>query len=62
VTICLTCGGSGLYSRCIDDLCYGEEVCIHGDDATCPDCKGEGGHGLEDFWDDDNEPDPESAK
>ena len=39
---CLRCGGSGLYSDCIDDLCHGNEECIHGDDPTCRECGGEG--------------------
>lgn len=37
---CYTCGGSGIYSTCPDDLCHGGE-CIHGDDDTCPDCGGD---------------------
>jgi hypothetical protein len=36
---CNTCGGTGVFSMCIDDLCHGGE-CIHGDDSTCPDCDG----------------------
>jgi len=31
-----------LYSTCPDDLCHGEEECIHGEYATCPECDGEG--------------------
>jgi hypothetical protein len=39
---CDRCGGSGFSSDCIDDLCNGREECIHGDDATCRACQGEG--------------------
>lgn len=38
---CQRCGGSGICSDCIDDLCNGGE-CIHGDDSTCRDCGGDG--------------------
>ena len=42
---CLTCWGSGEFVYCIDDLCYGQDECIHGDPpGPCRDCKGEGGH------------------
>lgn len=37
---CNLCGGTGIYSTCIDDLCHGGE-CIHGDDDTCPECGGD---------------------
>jgi len=39
---CQRCGGSGFYADCPDDLCYGREECIHGDDALCRECCGEG--------------------
>ncbi len=28
---CYECGGRGYVVRCIDDLCYGQDECIHGD-------------------------------
>jgi hypothetical protein len=38
---CYTCDGKGYIVACIDDLCHGQEECIHGDPpVTCPDCKG----------------------
>jgi len=46
-----------LFSLCPDDLCHGEEECIHGDDATCRRCQGEGDvppydmDGVEDDYD-----------
>lgn len=39
---CEKCGGSGLYADCCDDLCHGNEECIHGDDSTCSRCGGSG--------------------
>lgn len=51
---CPRCHGSGYFSLCPDDLCHGEETCIHGDDATCPTCQGEGevaGDGYDDYDD-----------
>lgn len=40
---CITCGGRRWRVTCIDDLCYGEEECIHGDPPTpCPDCNPKG--------------------
>ena len=43
---CWDCGGDGHHgSACWDDLCHGQEQCIHGDDAVlvCETCRGEGG-------------------
>ena len=45
---CWQCGGEGARgSACIDDLCHGEEECIHGDDAqiVCDICRGKGSFG-----------------
>lgn len=43
---CQHCGGRGEIVTCFDDLCHGQEECIHGDGySTCPDC---GGCGHED--------------
>lgn len=28
---CYACGGSGWFVDCIDDLCHGQDYCIHGD-------------------------------
>ena len=40
---CDLCHGTGYRVTCPDDMCYGQEQCIHGDGvSTCPDCKGEG--------------------
>lgn len=40
---CQTCWGRGEIVTCIDDMCHGQEECIHGDGySVCPDC---GGHG-----------------
>lgn len=42
---CYRCGGRGYMVTCIDDLCHGQDECIHGDDPTpCPECnpKGDG--------------------
>lgn len=36
---CYQCGGRGWIVRCFDDLCYGQDECIHGDPPTpCPHC------------------------
>lgn len=40
--VCERCGGTGSITDCPDDLCQGENGCIHGDNETCPDCRGEG--------------------
>jgi protein gp37 len=40
---CQRCGGRGEIVTCPDDMCYGQEECIHGDGySTCPDCGGDG--------------------
>ena len=31
---CYECGGRGYMVRCIDDLCHGQDECIHSDPAT----------------------------
>lgn len=31
---CYECGGRGYVVRCIDDLCHGQDECIHGDPPT----------------------------
>lgn len=46
---CYECGGRGYVVTCIDDLCHGQEECIHGDPPTpCRVCnpKGELEDGL----------------
>jgi hypothetical protein len=46
---CYECGGRGYVVRCIDDLCHGQDECIHGDPPTpCRACnpKGEKEDGL----------------
>lgn len=55
---CWLCGGSGEYVTCIDDLCHGQEQCIHGDPPSpCPECKGTGGEdGPDDDYEDDDDP------
>lgn len=40
---CYECGGRGYVVRCIDDLCHGQDECIHGDPPTpCFVCNREG--------------------
>jgi hypothetical protein len=40
---CYRCGGRGYIVTCIDDLCHGQDECIHGDPPTpCPDCNRDG--------------------
>lgn len=40
---CQRCGGNGEIVTCPDDMCYGQEECIHGDGySTCPECGGSG--------------------
>lgn len=42
---CWQCGGEGsLGSACIDDMCHGQDECIHGDDdeIPCDICEGSG--------------------
>ena len=40
---CQKCGGRGRLVTCPDDMCNGQEQCIHGDGySTCPECQGAG--------------------
>lgn len=40
---CDYCRGEGVVVTCIDDLCAGEDECIHGDGyGPCPECRGRG--------------------
>ena len=40
---CYECGGRGWVVRCIDDLCHGEDICIHGDPpGPCFSCNRDG--------------------
>ena len=40
---CWDCGGRGWKITCIDDLCHGEDECIHGDPPTrCWTCNKDG--------------------
>ena len=40
---CYQCGGRGWMVTCIDDLCHGQDFCIHGDPPTpCPSCNSKG--------------------
>lgn len=40
---CWDCGGRGWKITCIDDLCHGEDECIHGDPPTpCWTCNRKG--------------------
>jgi hypothetical protein len=40
---CYRCGGRGWEVRCIDDMCHGQDECIHGDlPDPCPVCNPEG--------------------
>jgi hypothetical protein len=42
-TQCHRCDGSGDINICIDDLCHGQDECIHGDGIViCPTCNGSG--------------------
>lgn len=39
---CWNCGGKGFVIICVDDLCHGQDYCMHGDgEETCRVCKGE---------------------
>ena len=41
--VCYECNGSGWIVTCIDDLCHGQDECIHGDPPTpCPACNADG--------------------
>lgn len=36
---CCTCGGRGYMITCIDDLCHGQDECMHGDPPSpCREC------------------------
>jgi hypothetical protein len=36
---CYLCGGKGYIVTCIDDICRGQDQCIHGDgEDPCPNC------------------------
>lgn len=40
---CWACGGRGYVVRCPDDLCHGQDKCIHGDPPTpCWECNKKG--------------------
>lgn len=39
---CWGCGGEGTVVDCCDDLCHGQDWCMHGDNRTCRECHGEG--------------------
>jgi len=40
---CYECGGRGWMVRCIDDLCHGNDECIHGDPPSpCRTCNADG--------------------
>jgi hypothetical protein len=40
---CYECGGRGWVVRCPDDLCHGQDECIHGDPPTpCALCNPKG--------------------
>jgi len=39
---CWKCGGSGTLVMCCDDLCHGQDYCMHGDNDMCSECDGEG--------------------
>lgn len=39
---CWACGGNGNEIRCCDDLCHGQDWCMHGDNYPCPECGGDG--------------------
>lgn len=40
--ICMRCSGTGFFVSCIDDMCHGQEQCIHGGSDICPSCGGSG--------------------
>ncbi len=38
---CHNCNGTGIVVICIDDICRGQDYCMHGDgEGICPDCLG----------------------
>lgn len=40
---CWACGGRGWMVTCPDDLCHGQDECIHGDPPTpCRECNPKG--------------------
>lgn len=39
---CWNCGGQGTTVDCCDDLCHGQDWCMHGDNPMCRECSGEG--------------------
>lgn len=39
---CWNCGGEGRTIECCDDLCHGQDWCMHGDNRMCRECHGEG--------------------
>lgn len=46
---CYECGGRGWKIVCIDDLCHGQDYCIHGDPPVpCRNCNPKGL--IEDSW------------
>lgn len=46
---CSSCGGRGWFVDCIDDLCHGQDYCIHGDPPSpCFECNRKGER--EDTW------------
>lgn len=43
-SFCYRCNGEGFIITCMDDLCAGEDRCIHGDgEQMCSACGGTGG-------------------
>lgn len=40
---CYNCGGGGWFVDCIDDMCHGQDECIHGDPPSpCRVCNADG--------------------
>lgn len=39
---CWECGGNGTIVECCDDLCHGQDWCMHGDNRMCTGCHGNG--------------------
>ena len=40
---CWECGGRGWKITCCDDMCHGQDECIHGDgESACSNCGGTG--------------------